>query len=140
MIVLCRLPISICWPQFLTFFLLGCYPGGGGGVRFCLDGSLPLEPQKPLPMFMGHSGRKRYPFFKGFFSKYKSILENRTHVQGYFCRKQDPCLGISCEKVTHQSSTSSHVLICEYPRPRGCYCNQVACYPYQSVQLNPIIR
>ena len=68
---------------------------------------------KPLPMFKGHFGRKRYPFlgifleiqahFSQFFSQTLEILEKGTHVLGYFCRKWDPRLGISCEKATHMS-------------------------------------
>ena len=41
--------------------------GGGGGVlRFGSDGGVPLKPPKPIPIFKGHFGGKRYPLLRVF--------------------------------------------------------------------------
>ena len=82
---------------------------------------------KPLPISKGHFDRNKYPYFRDFSRNIWSIFQNfqvsqnffekRIHVWGYFCRKWDPCLGISCEKATHWSGTSLCVLICETSPP-----------------------
>ena len=56
---------TLNWVIPEAFFFLPRDPmqtRGGGVLRFGLDGSLRLEPRKPLPMFKGHFGRKWYLF------------------------------------------------------------------------------
>ena len=65
---------------------------------------------------------KRYPFLDNFtkivthlgFWRKKNYFLKMFGVC-YVLWKVGPCLGISCEKLTHFSETSPYVLICEYP-------------------------
>ena len=51
--------------------------------------------------FSCKKGPPEHPKFLG--------LEKWSHVQGYFCKKWDPCLGISGEKV-NESDEESHLV------------------------------
>ena len=88
--------------SIVTLWILS-FLGGGGVLRFGLDGGVPLEPQNPYPslrvIFL--------PIVKDFSWKIGPFLqiwaqsENWTHVLGFFCKKRDSCFKISCKKATH---------------------------------------
>ena len=80
--------------------------GPGGVLRFELDRGVPLEPQKPIPIFKGDFGQKGYPFLMIFLQKFAyfskisqfsgfSHGENpENHIIWGSVRKVDPCLRI----------------------------------------------
>ena len=66
-----------------------------GVLRFGLDRSVLLKASlKPLHIFKGHFGRKRYPFL-GIFLKITNgpmfrdiFVKNKTHVEGFLVKKR----------------------------------------------------
>ena len=104
----------------VVFRVQTCMGGRGTQIQFWMG--VCRSSFKTHTHVKGSFRQKKYPFFD-IFSKYRpilckhpkilEILEKQPHVLGYFCRKWDPCGRISCEKATHQSSTSPYPLRCK---------------------------
>ena len=65
-----------------------------GVLKFGLDGRVLLDASKPIPIFKGSFGRKRYPFLGIFLTTIGPFFLNFGEM--------DPCLGIFfVENGTH---------------------------------------
>ena len=99
---------------------------GGGVTRIWFGRESAARASKPLHI-KGHFGIKgTVPiFYRNIYRptgvhiantrKFRKFRENGLMFRDIFCRKWNPCLGISCEKKCH--IRAAHLYVCEYPHP-----------------------
>ena len=107
-----------------------------GGTQIWIGWGCAACSSRPIPMFKGNFSQNKYSYLGIFpkkkrcpflrichkntkFSKFSEPPKNQTHSYGYFHKKWDPCIVISCKKPTPNCSTSPYVLTCESPPPGG---------------------